>query len=281
MILIKNGRVVDPVTGTDEIMDVLVDGNTIAKTGKDLNVDCAEVIDATGLVIAPGLVDTHVHFRDPGFTYKEDINTGAAAAARGGFTMVVCMANTKPAVDNLDTLKYIQEKGAKTGIHVVQTATVTKELAGKELVDMDGLAAAGIPIMDEKLLLEAMEKARELDLPISLHEEDPLFIVQPGVNQGKVSEKLGYGGASRTAEDIMVARDCVLALHTGASVCIQHISSGNSVDIVRTAKKLGADVHAEATPHHFTLIEDAVLKYGTLARMNPPLRTEKDRRQII
>ena len=234
-------------------------------------------------------MDTHVHFRDPGFTYKEDINTGAAAAARGGFTMVVCMANTKPAVDNLDTLKYIQEKGAKTGIHVVQTATVTKELAGKELVDMNGLAAAGaagftddgIPIMDEKLLLEAMEKARELDLPISLHEEDPLFIVQPGVNQGKVSEKLGYGGASRTAEDIMVARDCVLALHTGASVCIQHISSGNSVDIVRTAKKLGADVHAEATPHHFTLIEDAVLKYGTLARMNPPLRTEKDRRQII
>ena len=139
MILIKNGRVVDPVTGTDEIMDVLVDGNTIAKTGKDLDVDCAEVIDATGLVIAPGLVDTHVHFRDPGFTYKEDINTGAAAAARGGFTMVVCMANTKPAVDNLDTLKYIQEKGAKTGIHVVQTATVTKELAGKELVDMDVL----------------------------------------------------------------------------------------------------------------------------------------------
>ena len=145
--------------------------------------------------------------------------------------MLVCMANTKPAVDNLETLKYIQDKGAKTGIHVVQTATVTKGLAGKELVDMDSLAAAGaagftddgIPIMDEKLLLEAMEKARDLDLPVSLHEEDPLFIVQPGVNQGKVSEKLGYGGASRTAEDIMVARDCVLALHTGASVCIQAI----------------------------------------------------------
>ena len=129
--------------------------------------------------------------------------------------------------------------------------------------------------------LRLWRRQRDLDLPVSLHEEDPLFIVQPGVNQGKVSEKLGYGGASRTAEDIMVARDCVLALHTGASVCIQHISSGNSVDIVRTAKKLGADVHAEATPHHFTLIEDAVLKYGTMARMNPPLRTEKDRRQII
>ena len=203
--------------------------------------------------------------------------------------MVVCMANTKPAVDNLDTLKYIQDKGARTGIHVVQTATVTKNLEGKELVDMDSLAAAGaagftddgIPVMDEKLLVEAMNKAKELDLPVSLHEEDPLFIDQPGVNKGKVSEKLGYGGASCTAEDVMVARDCVLALHTGASVCIQHISSGNSVDIVRTAKKLGADVHAEATPHHFTLIEDAVLKYGTLARMNPPLRTEKDRRKII
>ena len=289
MLLIKNGRVIDPVTHTDEVMDVLIDGNHIVKTGYDLEAEGAEVIDADGLVVAPGLVDTHVHFRDPGFTYKEDIETGAAAAARGGFTMVVCMANTKPAVDNLETLKYIQDKGAKTGIHVVQTATVTKGLAGKELVDMDSLAAAGaagftddgIPIMDEKLLLEAMEKARDLDLPVSLHEEDPLFIVQPGVNQGKVSEKLGYGGASRTAEDIMVARDCVLALHTGASVCIQHISSGNSVDIVRTAKKLGADVHAEATPHHFTLIEDAVLKYGTMACMNPPLRTEKDRRQII
>lgn len=289
MLLIKNGRVVDPVTRTDEVMDVLIDGNHIVKTGYDLETEGTEVVDADGLVVAPGLVDTHVHFRDPGFTYKEDIETGAAAAARGGFTMVVCMANTKPAVDNLETLKYIQDKGAKTGIHVVQTATVTKNLEGKELVDMDSLASAGaagftddgIPIMDEKLLVDAMNKAKELDLPISLHEEDPMFIDQPGVNQGKVSEKLGYGGASCTAEDVMVARDCVLALHTGASVCIQHISSGNSVDIVRTAKKLGADIHAEATPHHFTLIEDAVLKYGTLARMNPPLRTEKDRRKII
>lgn len=131
MLLIKNGRVIDPVTHTDEVMDVLIDGNHIVKTGYDLEAEGAEVIDADGLVVAPGLVDTHVHFRDPGFTYKEDIETGAAAAARGGFTMVVCMANTKPAVDNLETLKYIQDKGAKTGIHVVQTATVTKGLAGK------------------------------------------------------------------------------------------------------------------------------------------------------
>ena len=293
MILIKNGRIVDPVRQFDDIADILIDGKTIVKVGKNLEFDENDsnlrVIDASGLVAAPGLVDAHVHFRDPGFTYKEDIETGAKAAAKGGFTMVVCMANTKPAVDNLETLKYIQDKAAKTGIHILQASTITKGLQGKELVDMDAMANAGacgftddgIPILNEKILVEAMEKARELDLPVSLHEEDPAFIVRPGVNQGTVSEKLGYGGASRTAEDVMVARDVILALHTGASVCIQHISSGNSVELVRTAKKLGADVHAEATPHHFTLTEDAVLEYGTLARMNPPLRTEKDRQEII
>lgn len=293
MILIKNGRIVDPVRQFDDIADILIDGKTIVKVGKNLEFDENDsnlrVIDASGLVVAPGLVDAHVHFRDPGFTYKEDIETGAKAAAKGGFTMVVCMANTKPAVDNLETLKYIQDKAAKTGIHILQASTITKGLQGKELVDMDAMANAGacgftddgIPILNEKILVEAMEKAGELDLPVSLHEEDPAFIIRPGVNQGTVSEKLGYGGASRTAEDVMVARDVILALHTGASVCIQHISSGNSVELVRTAKKLGADVHAEATPHHFTLTEDAVLEYGTLARMNPPLRTEKDRQEII
>lgn len=293
MILIKNGRIVDPVRQFDDIADILIEGKNIVKVGKNLELDENDsnlrVIDASGLVAAPGLVDAHVHFRDPGFTYKEDIETGAKAAAKGGFTMVVCMANTKPAVDNLETLKYIQDKAAKTGIHILQASTITKGLQGKELVDMDAMANAGacgftddgIPILNEKILVEAMEKARELDLPVSLHEEDPAFIIRPGVNQGTVSEKLGYGGASRTAEDVMVARDVILALHTGASVCIQHISSGNSVELVRTAKKLGADVHAEATPHHFTLTEEAVLEYGALARMNPPLRTEKDRQEII
>ena len=293
MILIQNGRVVDSVNQIDDIMDVLIDGKTILKVGKKIDLSeydkNIEIIDATGLVVAPGLVDAHVHFRDPGFTYKEDIETGAKAAAKGGFTMVVCMANTKPAVDNIETLQYIQEKAEKTGIHILQASTITKGLNGDELVDLEAMANAGaagftddgIPILDEKILVEAMKKAKELDLPVSLHEEDPLFIVKPGVNQGAVSEKLGYGGASRTAEDVMVARDVILALHTGASVCIQHISSGNSVELVRNAKKLGADVHAEATPHHFTLTEEAVLEYGTLARMNPPLRTEKDRLDII
>lgn len=289
MILIKNGRVIDPVTNTDEVMDVLIDGSQIVKTGKNLHAEQADVIDAAGLVVAPGLVDTHVHFRDPGFTQKEDIFTGAAAAAHGGFTTVVCMANTKPVVDSVETLLQNQKKGEQTGIHVLQAAAITHDLKGSRMTDMDTLAAAGaagftddgIPIMDEKLLVDAMIKARELDLPISLHEEDPLFIAQPGVHQGEISRQLNYGGASRTAEDVMVARDCMLALHTKASVCIQHISSKNAVELVRLAKKLGADIHAEATPHHFTLTDEAVLKYGTLARMNPPLRTEKDRLAII
>ena len=300
MIYIKNARIVDPVTGMDEIGDVALVDNFVAGAGKDLDIEDIkarydvdgndiQTIDATGLVVAPGLVDTHVHFRDPGFTYKEDIDTGAAAAARGGFTTVVCMANTKPVVDNVETLKYIQEKGEKTPIHVLQTATVTKGMAGKELVDMETLEEAGaagftddgLPIMDEAVLVEALNKASELDLPVSLHEEDPLFVKQPGVNMGAVSEKLGYGGASRTAEDVMVARDVALALGTGATLCIQHISSKNSVEFVRAAKKLGGDIHAEATPHHFTLTEEAVLEYGTYARMNPPLREESDRQAII
>ena len=300
MLYIKGGRLVDSVTGYDGPGDVCIKDNVIIGAGPDLDPEMVKAkydiseseittIDAKGLVVAPGLVDTHVHFRDPGFEYKEDIESGARAAARGGFTTVVCMANTKPPVDNVKTLRYIQEKGEKTPIHVLQTATVTKGMQGKELVDMNlladegaaGFTDDGLPIMDEKVLLEALIKAKDLDLPVSLHEESPLFVKQAGVNMGKVSEQLGYGGASRTAEDIMVARDSVLALDTGATLCIQHISSRNSVEYVRAAKKLGADIHAEATPHHFTLTEEAVLKYGTNARMNPPLREEADRLAII
>ena len=289
MILIKNGRVVDPVTNTDGKMDVLLDGPVIVKVGQELQALNAQVIDASGLVVAPGLMDAHVHFRDPGYPEKEDIITGARAAAKGGFTTVVCMANTKPAVDDIDTLNYVQKKGEQAAVHVLQAAAITKGLAGKELTDMEALAHAGaagftddgIALMDEGLLLSAMEKASELGLPISLHEEDKALILAQGVHQGRVSGMLGYGGAPRVSEDVMVARDCMLALHSGASVCIQHISSKNSVELVRTAKKLGANIHAEATPHHFTLTEEAVLKYGTNARMNPPVRTEEDRQAII
>ena len=288
-LIIKNGRILDPVTGTNETADIRIDEGRIVKIGLAEDTAADRVINAEGMIVAPGLMDAHVHFRDPGQTYKEDILSGCRAAARGGFTRVLCMANTKPPVDTPETLRYCLERGRQTGIRMEQAACLTAGMRGKELTDMDQLAAAGaaaftddgVPVMDEKLLLQAMRIAKRLDMTISLHEEDPLLIKGAGVNKGEVSKQLGYGGAEAAAEDVMVARDCMLALHTGARVCIQHISSANSVEIVRTAKKLGADVHAEATPHHFTLTEKAVLIYGANARMNPPLRTEKDRLAII
>ena len=286
MILIKNARVMDPESGFDQVTDILLDGKRIRQIGKVDDVSGIEqVIDASGMIAAPGLIDVHVHFRDPGFTYKEDLQTGSAAAAAGGFTTVVCMANTKPVVDSVDIYKEIEDRCEQLPIKVWQAAAVSKGFEGKELTDMDALYEAGvrgftddgIPLMDEKLVEEAMKKAKELDVPISLHEEDPAYIKQPGVNQGKVSEQLNYGGASYLAEAVMVKRDCELAVKTGAKVDIQHISSGVAVDYVKEAKEKGANVYAEASPHHFTLTEEAVLKYGTLARMNPPLRTEEDR----
>lgn len=290
MILIKNARVMDPESGFDQVTDILLDGKKIAKIGKVNDESGIEqIIDASGMIAAPGLIDVHVHFRDPGFTYKEDLNTGSAAAAAGGFTTVVCMANTKPVVDSVDIYKGIEERCEQLPIKVWQAAAVSKGFEGKELTDMDALYEAGvrgftddgIPLMDEKIVEEAMKKVKELDVPISLHEEDPAYIKQPGVNQGKVSEQLNYGGASYMAEAVMVKRDCEIAVKTGAKVDIQHISSGVAVDYVKEAKAKGANVYAEASPHHFTLTEEAVLKYGTLARMNPPLRTEEDRQRII
>ena len=290
MILIKDGRLIDPKRGIDDVLDILIEGKKIKKIGKYQRSDDYErIIEAKGMIVSAGLVDVHVHYRDPGFTYKEDIASGARAAAKGGYTTVVCMANTKPAVDNEDTIRYILEEGEKTGIHVLTCAAVTKGLKGKELTDMEALKACGaagftddgIPMMDEKLVKQAMEEARRLDVPISFHEEDPAFIENNGINQGEVSKTLGIGGSPALAEDVLVARDCMLALHTGAKVNIQHISSQNSVKMVRLAKEMGAHVTAEVTPHHFSLNEDAVLKYGTLAKMNPPLRTRMDRYEII
>lgn len=291
MILIKGGRVIDPKNGVDAPLDLVLDGGKIVKTGTDLAVSdtCERVIDAAGMVVAPGLIDVHVHFRDPGLTYKEDIHTGAKAAAKGGFTTVVCMANTKPVVDNAETLEYVIEEGKKTGIHVLAAATITKGMKGEELTDMEGLkqhGAAGftddgMPIRDARLVEAAMKEAVRLNMPLSFHEEDPAFITDNGINRGAVSGQLGIGGSPALAEDVMIARDCMLALHTGATVDIQHISSGNSVRMIKLAKELGADVMAEVTPHHFSLDETAVLKHGTLAKMNPPLRTAWDREQLI
>lgn len=296
--IIKNGRVIDPKSGFDGIADIIIKDGKIKKILKKAEASEVqealpetgeEVIDASGLIVAPGLIDVHVHFRDPGLTYKEDIETGAAAAKAGGFTTVVMMGNTKPVIDNEETLRYVLEKGEQTGIHVLSAANITKGMKGKELTDMEALRAQGaagftddgVPIMDVKLLMKAMETAKKLDVPLSFHEEDPGCIINNGINRGAVSEALGIDGSPRVAEDSLVARDCMIALYTGACVNVQHISSKNAVAAVALAKKLGADVWAEVTPHHLTLDETAVLEFGSLAKMNPPLRTKEDREALI
>lgn len=288
--LIKNGRVIDPESGFDQVSDILIQDEKIIKIDKHIPEDgILAIIDAKGMVVAPGLIDVHVHFRDPGQTYKEDIHSGSMAAKKGGFTTVVCMANTKPPVDNEDTLNYVRNEAKKSDINVLQTAAVTKGLKGTELVDMEylnkqgarGFTDDGIPIMNPTLVLKAMKIAKLLDVPISFHEEDPSFICNSGINEGIISKNMKISGASNLAEDLMIARDCILALETGARINIQHVSSGRAVDIIRKSKQMGADIYAEATPHHFVLTEDDVLKYGTNAKMNPPLRTEKDKNEVI
>lgn len=300
MLLIKNGYMIDPKSKQEGKRDILIENGKIMQIKEEIETavlsaetgqadDSLQIIDADGLIIAPGLIDVHVHFRDPGFTYKEDIETGARAAAKGGFTTVVLMANTKPAVDNVDTLRYILEKGKKTGIHVESCATVTLGMQGKELTDMSELKAAGavgvtddgIPLLKEALARKAMESAAKTGMPISFHEEDPTYIENNGINRGKASEYFGIGGSDRQAEISMIKRDLEIALETEAVINIQHISTKEGVELVRQAKKKGSNIHAEATPHHFTLTQEAAIQYGTLAKMNPPLREEEDRLAII
>lgn len=296
MLLIEKGYMIDPKTGREGNFDILIKDDKIVRIAEGLRGELSaeelagcDVLDAFGKVVAPGLVDVHVHFREPGFTHKEDIETGSKSAAKGGFTTVVLMANVKPQVDNEETLQYILERGQVTGIHVETCANVTMGMQGKELVDMDLLASKGavgftddgVPIMDAELVKEAMKKVAALGMPISFHEEDASLITNNGINRGKASEHFGIGGSPREAEISLVSRDLELALETGACINIQHISSKEAVELVRQAKKKGSNIHAEATPHHFALNEEAVIKYGTMAKMNPPLREEADRLAII
>lgn len=302
MLLIKDGYLIDPKSHTEGYFDLLISDGKIVKIEENIDPSSVkelglekkddtelQTISAKDMVIAPGLVDVHVHFRDPGFTHKEDIFTGAKAAAKGGFTSVVMMANTKPAFDNVETLQAALEKGKQTGIHIYACSNVTMGLKGEELTDMSELAKAGavgftddgIPLVHADIARKAMERTAELKMPISFHEEDPALIENNGVNRGQASAHYGIGGSPREAEIGLIERDCKIALETGAKVIIQHISTKEGVELVRQARKQGADIHAEATPHHFTLTEEAVIKYGTNAKMNPPLRTPEDREAII
>ena len=291
MLLLRNGYLIDPASGTEGYRDIIIEDGRIAHIMPQGGVKHkdAEEIDLNGQCVVPGLVDVHVHFRDPGFTHKEDIFTGARAAARGGFTTVVLMANTRPAVDNPETLSYVLKKGNETDIHIHTCANVTVGLQGKELTDMEtlsrlgaaGFTDDGIPLMDEELLRTALQRAAECHKPVSLHEENPNLIMNNGINAGIASAHYGIGGSPREAEISMVERDLRIAVEEKADLSIQHISTKEAVELVRKAKKKSSHIYAEATPHHFTLTEDAVITHGTLAKMNPPLREEADRMAII
>ncbi|MDR0388508.1 MAG: dihydroorotase [Spirochaetaceae bacterium] len=304
MLLIRGGTLIDPKSKTCGPRDLVIDGERIVSVytpraengaqnndtpmaGKPSAFD--KVIDAEGKIIIPGLVDVHVHFREPGLTYKEDIASGSAAAARGGYTTVVCMANTRPPVDTPETLALVLEKAAAAPIHVHTLAALTRSLKGRELCDLAllqklgaaGFSDDGMPVMDAGILRDALFKTRELDALISLHEEDPALIHDPGVNSGEAAAGLGLLGAPPVSEYSMIARDCMLALAAQARLHIQHVSSAFSAEIIRTAKKLGARLSAEVTPQHLALSEDALYAKGTLAKLNPPFRSAFDRAALI
>ncbi len=291
MLLIKNGHILDPLSGASYVGNIYVEGDRIIKVEEGApSIECDKVIDASNLTVVPGLIDVHSHFRDPGYTYKEDIYTGALSAAAGGYTTVVLMCNTNPTVDNVETLKYVIDRGLETEINVLSCGSVTYGLKGKELTDFDALYEAGavgftddgIPLMDADLLKAAMEKAAKMKLPISLHEEDKNLIDNNGINRGKASEYYNCGGSPREAEITLVARDVEIAKQTGAILDVQHISTKEVADLLRKVKADGyTNIHGEGTPHHFSLTEDDVIKKGTLAKVNPPIRTEEDRQAVI
>ena len=292
MLLIQNGRVLDPYTSTDEKQDVLIgDDGVIARVAAHIDAPAGcEVYDAAGLTVSPGFVDGHVHFRDPGQTRKEDVLTGAAAAAAGGYATVICMANTLPTCDTPEIIRYVTGKAKDCPVEVLQAGAVTKGLKGQEMTDFAALRAAGAPCLTDDginltsagLCRAAMEQAAAQDILLSFHEEEPSLVPSPGVNYGSAAAKqFGVPGAMASAETAMIARDIALALDTGARVLFQHVSSAQSAALIRAGKALGAKIYAEVTPHHLSLTEEDVLTHGTYARMNPPLRKEADRQALI
>ena len=290
-LLIKNGRLVFPVTGTVVLQDVLVENGVISLMERGLDPEgCDRVIDASGLMVAPGLVDMHVHLRDPGLTYKEDILTGCAAAARGGVTAMACMANTSPAVDCPEQVEYVLNRARQgCGVEVYPIAAVSKGLRGEEPTDAEALKDAGaVALSDDgnnvdnaNLMRDVLIRARGLDLPVLCHCEDTTMVAGRAVNEGSVSRQLWLEGRPAIAEEIMVMRDAMLAEETGAHVHICHVSTARSVDIIRKMKKKGVHITCETCPQYFTLTEDEVLIQGAMARVNPPLRTIKDVKGII
>lgn len=284
-ILIKGGRVISPAQNLDKTCDVLIEKGKIAAIGKGLDDKGAKVIDAAGKIVTPGLVDIHVHLRDPGLEYKEDIASGTLSAVTGGFTSVACMPNTQPVNDNQTVTSYILNKAAQEGhCRVFPIASISKGLKGESLTGMGELKELGVtavsddgkPVSNPQLMRRAMEYAKPFGLTIVSHAED-LDLVDSGVmNEGPVSTELGLKGISWVSEDSATAREVMLAECTGANLHVAHVSTKGSIDIIRQAKRRGVSVTCEAAPHHFSLTDEAVRGYKTNAKMNPPLRGAAD-----
>ncbi|MDP4110210.1 MAG: dihydroorotase [Bacillota bacterium] len=290
MLLIRGGVLIDPETNSAGSADILIEDGKVKALGSGLSAQNAEVIEAEGLTVAPGLFDVHCHLREPGFEYKEDIKSGLSAAAKGGFTSVACMPNTRPVADNEKTLLYITEQARKaSGVNVFPIAAITEGSLGLRLTDMEKLSSLGAaafsddgrPVPDASVMRRAMLRAKETDALIISHCEDAALSGKGVMNEGILSKKLGYKGVPGSSEEIIVAREAVLALETGARVHIAHVSTKTSVEIVRFAKAQGARLTCETCPHYFSLTEDSIEAKGALAKVNPPLRTEKDIEAVI
>ncbi len=293
--VIKDGHVVDPASGLHEKADILISGDTIKEVyvhskGEKWEGKGELCINADGMYVMPGFIDLHVHLRDPGLTYKEDIVTGTKAAAAGGVTTICAMPNTKPVVDSVETLKYITDKADKEGyVHVKQLSAITKGMEGKELVDMEAMLAAGAvafsedgkSVMDINVYREAMKEAARLGAVIMAHCEDKNLVGKGVLNEGVASEKYQVCGIPNSVEDVITARDIFLANETNAKLHICHCSTVGTVELMRMAKRLGTDVTAEVCPHHFTLTDADITEADSNYKMNPPLRTEKDVKALI
>lgn len=292
-LVIRGGRVIDPASGLDDVLDVLVDegqilqvGKTVQSTGPGKNKKSeTRIIDARGKIVTPGLIDLHVHLREPGREDEETIASGTAAAARGGFTSICCMPNTEPVNDTASVTEYIREQAEKVGrVHVFPIGCISREQKGEELTEIGDLVAAGCiglsddgkPVMNAELMRRAMEYATMFDLPLLPHCEDLALSAGGVMHEGRVSTELGLKGIPSAAEAVMVGRDILLSEYTGAHVHICHVSTVESTRLIREAKARGVRVSGEATPHHLILTDEAVRGFDTNAKMNPPLRSAED-----
>jgi dihydroorotase len=290
-ILIKNGRVIDPANKIDAVLDILIENGKIIEIGKELHTpnSAIRIIDASNKIVVPGLIDMHVHLREPGYEYKETIKTGTEAALAGGFTSIACMPNTKPINDNQSVTDFILDKARKEGaVHVYPIGAITKGLKGEELSEIGELKSAGVvaitddgkPVMNSELMRRGMEYASMFDMPVISHCED-LQLSEGGVmNEGFISTELGLKGIPNASESVMAARDIALSKLTGARLHIAHVSTREAVDLIREAKNRGVKVTCETAPHYFILTEKLVNGYNTNAKMNPPLRSEDDLKAI-